>query len=314
MSSGKDPYEILGVSRNATAEEIKRAYRRLAKESHPDRNRNDKRAAERFKEVRAAYEVLGDPQRRAQYDRFGAGGPMPDVHTWTSGAGAPFEDLGFDFGRADDLTSIFEQFFTRAGGARGRRRTRAANVQTRGADLEYALEISFEEAVCGTKREVVLSGGPGADEQERIQFRIPPGVHDGQLIRLRGKGQEGPGGRGDLLIRCHVRPHAYFRREGRDILVDLPLSLTEAALGAEVEIPTLGGTTIVRVPAGTSSGTKLRLRGRGVSGAGAEPAGDLYAVVRIQAPKTLSARARQLLTELSQELNQKPREDLGWPT
>jgi DnaJ-class molecular chaperone len=309
MTDIKDPYQILGVSRNATQGEIKRAYRRLAKQSHPDRNPNDK-SAERFKEVHAAYEVLGDPQRRAQYDRFGAGGPAPDVRAWTTGPGVPFEDLSFDFGSLGDLTSIFEQFFSRAGGRN--RHSSARRPAPRGEDLEHAIELSFEEAIHGTVREVVLTtDGPGRP-QERIRFRVPARVTDGQRIRVPGKGHEGPGGRGDLMIHCRVLPHPYFRQEGNDILLDLPLTLAEAALGTSVEIPTLAGPAVVKVPPGTSGGTRLRLRGRGVRDDRTGQTGDMYAMVRIQVPRNLSVRAQELLRELDQELKQRPREDLGW--
>ncbi len=310
--TSKDPYEILGVPRTATQEEIKKAYRRLAKQYHPDRNPNDKSAEQRFKEVHAAYEVLGDPERRAQYDRFGAGGPAPDVRTWTTGGGVSFEDIGFDFSSLGDLTSIFEQFFSRAGARRsGARRGVAREPQVRGPDIEYTLELSFEEALRGTVRELVLSSPDFGQPSETIRVRIPAGVNDGQRIRVRGKGGLGPGGRGDLMIRCRVRPHPYFRREGDDIVLDRPLTFGEAALGASVEIPTPDGPTVVKVPPGTSAGTKLRLRGRGVRDARGQ-VGDLYAVVRIVVPKTLSARARELIRELEGELKQRPREEVGW--
>jgi DnaJ-class molecular chaperone len=315
MSNNKDPYEILGVGRNATPEEIKKAYRRLAKQYHPDRNPNDKTAEQRFKEVHAAYEVLGDLERRAQYDRFGAGGPAPDVRAWSSGpGGVHFEDIPFDFGSLGglgDLTGIFEQFFSRGTGGRTRRRTTVRPATPRGVDIEHSIELSFEEALHGTVREVVLTPGRAYGESERIRFRVPPGVSDGRRVRIRGKGQEGPGGRGDLLIRCSVRPHPYFRREGLDILLDVPLTFAEAALGTQVEIPTPDGTAVVKVPPGTSCGTKLRLRGRGVRDAAGEH-GNLYALVQIQAPKEVSSRAQQLLGELERELNQHPREHLGW--
>lgn len=303
--ASKDPYDILGVPRSATADEIKRAYRRLAKQYHPDRNQGDKSAEQRFKEVHAAYEVLGDPERRAQYDRFGAGGPRPEFHQWRTHAAGPFEGAGFEFGGFGDLTSIFEQFFSRSGaGQRGRRRA-AARVRPRGANIEHAVELSFEEALRGTTRDVVLSGPDG--RSERISVRIPAGVRDGQRVRIAGKGQAGAGGRGDLIIRCRVRPHPTFRRDGLDILVDLPLTLTEAALGARVEVPTPDGLALVSVPAGTASGTKLRLRGRGVRDARTGRTGDLLAVVRIVPPKSLTPRARELLEALAAELNESPR-------
>lgn len=309
--TNKDPYDILGVSRTASQDEIKKAYRRLAKQYHPDRNPGDKSAEQRFKEVHAAYEVLGDPERRAQYDRFGAGGPAPDVHTWTTSGGVPFGDATISFDSLGDLTGIFEQFFNRGAATGTRRRATGRRSSARGADIEHTAELSFDEAIHGAVREIVLTSGPGQAE-ERIRFRVPPGVSEGQRVRIRGKGQEGPGGRGDLMIRCHVHPHPYFQREGYDILLEAPLTYVEAVLGATIEVPTLGGVTAVKVPPGTSSGTKLRLRGRGVRDERAGQTGDMYVIVRIVAPKEVPPRAMELLQKLEQELNQRPREHLGW--
>lgn len=308
----KDPYEVLGVSRKATQEEIKRAYRRLAKKYHPDRNKGDKAAEEKFKEVQAAYEILSDPKKREEYDRFGAGGPTPNFHEWARQPHPGVHGVHFDFGDFGDLASIFEQFFQRPG-----RRTRTrhgpahtatsdpfagATAAPRGRDLEHEIMLSFEEAARGGKRQIMLesdSGGPA----ERIEVKIPAGVRDGQRIRLRGRGAPGPGGRGDLYLVCRISPHPYFRREGLDLYVDLPLSITEATLGRKVDVPTLNGTASVTVPPGTSSGTKLRLRGRGIRDERTGQVGDLYAVVRIAAPKDLSPKARKLVEELHRELH-----------
>jgi curved DNA-binding protein len=308
----KDPYEILGVARDASQEQIKQAYRRLVMEYHPDRNRGDKAAEQRFKEVQAAYEVLGDPQRRAQYDRFGAGGPPPEFHTWSTHAPDGFAEFHYDFGSLGDLTSIFEQFFQRGrGGVRhAARRTRTARSGPTGGDLEHAVEISLEESIRGTTREVVLQGQDGF-RRERIEVRIPPGVADGQRIRVRGKGQPGPGGRGDLLIVCRVRPHPHLRREGLDLLVDLPLSFAQAALGTTAEVSTLDGVMRVKVPAGTSSGARLRLRGRGVRDPRTGQVGDLFAVVKIVVPRTLTPKARQLIEQLEAELKDEARTGVG---
>lgn len=293
----KDPYEVLGVSRTASAEEIKRAYRRLALRYHPDRNRGDASAAQKFKEVQAAYEILGDPDRRAQYDRFGAGGPAPEFRTW-SVSGDP--GIDFDVSSLGDLSSIFEQFFQRVSQPGGARRA-GGRSRPRGADIEHTIELSFEEAIRGTKREIVLHASNGRPA-ERIEFQVPPGVSEGQRIRLRGRGEEGPGGRGDLLLICRVRPHPHLRREGLDLLVNVPLTFPQAALGARVEIPTLDGPTILHIPPGTSSGTKLRLRGRGVRDPRSGAVGDLYAVAKITVPRTLSPRARSLIEQLADEL------------
>lgn len=310
--SQKDPYEILGVDRTASQDEIKRAYRRLAKEHHPDRNPDNPDAVRRFKEAQAAYEVLSDPQKRAQFDQFGAGGPAPNVHAWTASTGSPFDDAGFDVGAFGDLTSIFEQFFRRGSvGVHSRPQTNVRRqAAPRGSDLEHTIQIGFDEAVRGTTRTVRLADPTGATHE--IDVRIPAGVREGQRIRLRGQGHPGPGGRGDLLIRCEIGAHPYFRREGRDVYLDLPLSIREAALGTRVEIPTPDGTTVLTVPAGTSSGARLRLRGRGIRATQSEPAGDMYAVVRIQVPREISPRARELFEELDQELNQAPRASVAW--
>lgn len=288
----KDPYEILGVPRNASQEEIKRAYRRLAKENHPDRNPGNPQAGERFKEVQAAYEVLGDAGRREQFDRFGAGGPPPDFRAWDSVQGGPAGDAGFDFG---DLNSIFEQFFSQSRAGRSPRRRAPARPPARGADLEYEVEITFEESLRGTTRELRLALGP---ETERIQFRIPRGVADGQRIRLAGRGHPGPGGRGDLIIHVRVHEHPLFRREGLDLLLDLPLRLSEAALGAKIEIPTLDGPTRLTIPPGTASHTRLRLRGKGVHDERSGRTGDLYVIARIVPPRRVTDEQRTLLERL----------------
>lgn len=302
--SRKDPYEILGVSRTAGADEIKRAYRRLAKENHPDRNPDNPAAEQRFKDVQAAYEILRDPQRRAQYDRFGAGGPPPDFHNWTTGRPRGRHAPPVDFGPFGDLSSIFEQFFARSG-PRGRRAApSAARAERSGADLAHTVELSLEEVMHGTSRDIVL-GHDG--HSERITFRVPAGVADGQRIRLRGKGHLGPGGRGDLLVTCRVRPHPIYRRDGQDLLVDVPLTYAEAALGAKVEIPTPQGPALLTIPPGTSSGAKLRLRGRGLANTRAGTTGDLYAVAKIVVPRDVPPRARALIEELATVLDEHPR-------
>ena len=276
----KDPYQILGVTRSASQDEIKRTYRRLAKQYHPDRNPGDKSSENKFKEVQAAYEVLGDPERRAQFDQFGAGGPRPDFQSWTSG-GSPFQGVNFDFGNGGDLSSIFEQFF-RQPRSRGRSRMSPRQApQKPGPDLERTVDLSFEEAVQGTTRDVVIASETGP--AERIQVRIPPGVSHDQRIRVKGKGHPGPGGRGNLMIHCRVKPHPFFKRDGNDLFLDLPLTFAEAACGTKIDIPTLDGVTRLTIPPGTSGGTKLRLRGKGINSKTAP--GDLYVVTKIAIPK-----------------------------
>lgn len=318
--SAKDPYEILGVARTASADEIKRAYRRLAKQFHPDHNPGDKSAERRFKEVQAAYEVLGDADRRQQYDRFGAGGPRPHFEQWSAGgAGGMPGGASVNFGGFGDLADIFEQFFNRGGGAvggaaraRGGRRGGGATTRPRatGENVEHELAISFNEAARGAKRQIELSDGGAVPE--RIEVRIPAGIEDGQRIRLAGRGQAGPGGRGDLFIRCRVTPHAYFRREGRDVLLDLPLTVPEAISGARVDIPTLDGVMRLTVPPGASSGTRLRLRGKGAGDPHGGEMGDMYAVIRIVVPRDATEALRAWVTEHAAEFGGNPRAGLGW--
>lgn len=312
----KDPYEILGVSKSASADELRRAYRRLAKEHHPDRNPNDPKAIDRFKEVQAAYEVLGDAQKREQYDRFGAGGPPPDFGQWSTGHGV--DGVNVDFGDLGDLSSIFAQFF--GGGFGGRasaRRPHASRAKRptapprRGADIAHSIEIDLEEAATGVNREIKLrSDRPG--HTERLEFQVPAGVADGQKIRIAGKGQDGRGGRGDLLIQCRIRPHRYFRREGDDIHLELPLSFSEAALGAKVEIPTLNGHSVLTIPPGTSGGARMRLRGQGLPNIRTKQRGDLFAVVRIVAPKEMNDADRAHIEALAQSLDAHVRTKRPW--
>lgn len=308
----KDPYEILGVPRTASADEIKRAYRRLVKDVHPDHNPGDKNAERRFKDVQAAYEVLGDTKRRSEFDKYGAGGPMPDYQNWShSGPQSQHGNVHVDFDSMGDLSSIFEQFFRRSGGRNGRRRSQAGEMPA-GENIEHAVDISFEEAVRGTTREIAFQG-EGRRVVERIEVKIPPGIGDGQAVRVKGRGQEGAGGRGDLIIRVRVLPHRYFRREGLDIYLDLPLTVPEAVLGTRVDIPTLDGTTRLVVPPGTSSGTKLRLRGKGVTDARGGNTGDLYAAAKISVPREPSARLRSTMEELRDEFGPDPRRELFGP-
>jgi len=321
----RDFYDVLGVSRNASADEIKRAYRKLAKQYHPDRAKGDASAAAKFTEVQEAYDLLSDPKRREQYDRFGHAGPMPEggwqegpggarVYTWNSrGGGAPAD---FDFGDLSDLfgggaggASIFEELI--GGGRRGRRSRRsgaATAPPVRGADLEHEVTLDFEQAVHGTTMQLSQQAPEGG--KETISVRIPPGVSDGQRVRVREKGAAGPAGRGDLYIVCRIRPHAYFRREGDDIYLDLPVTLAEAALGGKVSMPTLEGMTVVTIPPGTASGKKLRLSGKGIANPRTGTRGDQYAVIRIVPPAQPTPRQRKLLEELAETGLGNPREGL----
>ncbi len=334
--SPRDYYEILGVSRNASAEEIKRAYRKLAKQYHPDRNPNDKSAEARFKEVQSAYETLGDPEKRRVYDRFGHAGPAgggagtwrsgpagQHVYTWQTGGGPDIpvdnlEDLFEVFARSGagsfnrQGNSAFDDFFVGSRPRGRRRQPRSARPEPGGPPPpEYPVTLTFDQALRGTTLELRI-GREDSPGGEPVLVRVPAGVADGQRIRIRPKGTQRAGSvAGEVYIRCNVQPHRYFRRQGNDIYIELPLSLSEAALGTKVEIPTLDGRTVLTVPAGTPSGAKLRLKGKGVKPPGNKPQGDQYAVIRIVPPKNLTTRQRQLLEEL-RATDESPRAALAW--
>ena len=297
----KDLYAALGVERGADAESIRKAYRQLARRYHPDVNPGDAEAEERFKTISEAYSVLSDAERRKLYDEFGEislqSGFDPEAARRAREAfGARFGGAGeggfgfpggesFAYGNLDDLLG---QLFERRGWSGG-------PTRRRGADLEAELELDLLDAARGGEQRLAI-GRPTADggvRRESVTVRIPPGVADGGQIRLRGKGGEGLGGGppGDLVARIRIRPHPLFRREGRDLYVDLPVTVREAILGARVEVPTLSGTAVVSVPAGTDSGTRLRLRGKGFPNPSGGSAGDLYAVVQIRVPRRLDEEA-----------------------
>jgi len=332
----RDYYEVLGVGRGATDEEIRSAYRRLARKYHPDLNPGNPQAEHQFKELGEAYEVLSDPKKRAAYDRFGhegvrmgagagagpgAGGPYGQRYTWTGESpfgGSPFDDVAFEAfaGSAGQGAGLFEELFSRLGGAQGRRGPRGRRPPERGADIESQITISFDQAVRGAETSLVLERptGVAAGRPERLTVRIPAGVRDGQRLRLRKQGMSAPGGgqAGDLYLVVRVAPHGVFRREGSDIYVDLPISVTEAALGATVDVPTVHGRTRVHVPPGTASGTRLRLRGQGVAAASGDGRGDQYCVIKIVPPRRLDERQRRLFEELGSLQQESPRTGAEW--
>ena len=302
-----NPYESLGVARDASTAEIKKAYRKLARETHPDLNPGDAAAEARFKEVATAYDILGDETQRANYDEFGeaalqagfdADRARQERESISKRFGSPDPRSGgegFAFGGIDDLLRQFG-----GGGSRG-----GTEFRMRGADVESAMTLGFLDALEGGERSLTImrpSAGGGAVE-ESIKVRIPRGVTDGGKLRIPGKGGLGMGGGppGDLSIRVRVEPHAVFRRVGRDLEFDLPITLAEAVAGAQVEVPTLDGRATLTIPAGTSSHTRLRLRGKGVPGANSDQCGDLMARVRIIAPKDAPAEVLEALSALDQE-------------
>jgi curved DNA-binding protein len=311
MAGSRDFYETLGVPRGASQEELQRAYRKLARAYHPDVNK-DPGAEERFKDIAEAYDVLSDPEQRRRYDAFGADfrqvPPDVDPQTWAraqagaaaggarrggrTGArrgGEPADDW-FQSGSAQDID--LEGLF---GGMFGGRRGGWGPVA--GADQEAELELSVEEAYAGGRRSITLSGPTGT---RTLEVNVPPGVTDGQRIRLAGQGGQGSDGAaaGDLYLVVRLAPHPRYRVQGRDVTVDLPLAPWEAALGASVAIDTPGGEAKVKVPPGTSSGRRLRLRGRGLPNPRGRP-GDLFAEVRIMVPPKLTAAERRLFEQLA---------------
>ncbi|NOT01841.1 MAG: DnaJ domain-containing protein [Phycisphaerales bacterium] len=325
--SHDDFYQVLGVSRTASADEIKRAYRRAAKEHHPDRNPGDKQAESRFNRIQEAYEVLSDRQKRDQYDKYGKVGVGRVVedggqpfYTWGDGSRVQVDDLedffstfGGDRGPGGGGGNVFEQIFGQRGPrGRGRPRTRAEPAPAKGRDVEKHVSLSFEQAVHGGKVNLTLVQADG--RRESVTVTVPPGVDDGQRIRLRGKGTPGPSAAppGDLYIICDVTAHAWFRRDGRDIHLDLPITVTEATLGARIDVPTLHGSVTVTVPPGTSSGSKLKLRGRGLPESAKQPAGDQYVLVQIVPPRNLDDAQRAAVEDLARQLRYDPRVELGW--
>ncbi len=301
----KDYYDILGVKKNAGDDEIKKAYRGLAKKYHPDKNKGNKEAENKFKEISEAYAVLGDREKRTQYDRRGRE---------AFAGGNPFGAGGFDF-------SQFAEQFGRAGararGGGGRRAGGGGGGFTdiftdlfgggggfdmgpqRGADLEAELTIDFRDAVLGATMDLTVSG-------QSIKVRIPEGVAEGQRIRLRGKGAPGDSGgqAGDINVLIHVRPHPFFERRGDDIYIDLPVTVGEAVRGAEVEVPTIRGPVRARIPAGTQGGQTFRISGKGVR------KGDHYYRVQIALPRRVSSEAMDAVETLEREYAENPRANL----
>jgi DnaJ-class molecular chaperone len=324
----RDPYDVLGVQKSASADEVKRAYRKLAKKLHPDANKNDPKAAQRFAELNSAYEILGEEDKRKAFDRgeidaegkprfrgfegFGAGHPGagagresafetfsfgPEGFRRSSGRG------GFGGGFEDIIKDMF------GGAARGARggsgstfdpEDFGAAAQSR--DIQAALTITLPEAAGGTTKRVHLPSG------KDVEVKIPAGLADGQQIRLRGQGLPGPGGPGDVLISVTIAPHPVFNRDGNDLRIDLPVTLYEAVLGAKVRVPTLTGAVDLAVPAGSSSGRIFRLKGKGLKGKTGQ--GDLYATIRIVLPEQGDPELDELMRRWRDNKPYNPRRDI----
>jgi len=309
----KDYYAIMGVERDASSEEIKRAYRKLARKYHPDVSKEPD-AEIRFKELGEAYEVLKDPQKRAAYDQLGADWkagqefhPPPD---WDAG----FEFSGTGFGGGSGFSDFFESLF--GDFSRGPRGGTRAGFQARGEDHHAKVLIDLEDAFNGASRSISLRApetapnGQVVMKERTLNVRIPKGVKEGQRIRLAGQGAPGPGGgqRGDLFLEISFRPHPLYRVEDRDIFLDLPITPWEAALGATLKVPTPTGKVDLKIPAGSGSGRKLRLKGRGIPG---KTPGDLYVIPQITVPPADSDEARELYRKMERELPYNPRKQLG---
>ena len=378
MASKRDYYEVLGVNKNATEDELKKAYRKLAKKYHPDANPNNKAEAEaKFKEVNEAYETLSDPQKRRMYDQFGADGPQG-----FNGAGGPFgggngyysyTSSGFDgFGDFGDLGDIFSSFF---GGGFGGKTNRKQSGPRKGADLNLHLDITFEESFLGVEKEIVITRNetcstchgtgakPGTNpmkcpnckgtgqikqvqntilgqvqttrtcpechgtgeiikepcencrgkgtvrKQPKIRVRIPAGIDNDQTVVLRGEGDPGEKGgpNGDLYITVRIKRHSIFTRKGNNVLCDIPITITQATLGGELEIPMVDGTKErYKIPEGTQTGTKFTIRNKGFKSVNSSSVGDFVFTVVVQTPKKLSKEQRELLVELAKTMNEQP--------
>ena len=348
MAEKRDYYEVLGVQKGASADEIKKAYRKLAKENHPDLHPGDKAAEERFKEINEAYEILSDEDKRAKYDQYGHAAFDPNA-----GFGGGFDGFG-GFG---DLGDIFGDLFGGFGFGGGSR-TRNPNAPHQGEDLRASVNISFEEAAFGCKKDVTVGrvekcsdcGGSGCApgttpevcpdckgsgqvrttqrtpfgmtqtmspcpkcrctgniiHQPKIKVTIPAGIDDEQTISLRGQGNSGINGgpAGDLLVTVIVRPHARFERDGTSVLLEQEISYAQAALGAEVEVPTLDGPVKLTIPEGTQPGSVFRLRGKGIPYLRGSGRGDQFVTVRLAVPKNLSSSQKELLRQFAASMGE----------
>lgn len=316
-----DYYETLGVGRQATQDEIRTAYRQMARKHHPDLNPSDAKAKEKFQRVQEAFDVLNDVQKRELYDRYGSAyetvgggaGPRPGPNPWAGSGGGPGGPQGFDI----NLEDLFGGGGAAVGGGgfadlfKTFKQRNKRSAPTRGSNIEHALTVPFATAVLGGEAEISLRREDGRTESLRV--KIPAGITPGKKIRLRGKGEQSASGgpAGDILIRVDVAPHPHFRRQGNRLDVRVPITLAEAIGGGKIDVPTPHGMISLTVPPGTSSGSRLRAKGQGVKPASGE-AGDLFAEVQIVLPKDMDPAARESLLESLRKYPQNPRAELRW--
>ena len=319
----QDYYATLGVPRTASADEVKKAYRKLARQHHPDLNPNDPKAKEKFQEVQTAFDVLSDQKKRELYDRYGSayesmgsgahrgsgGGarawPGGDAGGAAGGFDVDLEDLFGAGGGGGGFADLFKQF-----NQRGRSQQRRPQ-QSAGADLEHELSIPFATAILGGEAQIAVARSDG--RTETIRVKIPPGIESGKKIRLRGQGEPGVNGgpAGDILIRVDVAPHPHYRRHGKRLEITVPITLDEALAGGKIELPTPHGTITLTVPPNSSSGRKLRAKGQGVKAGSGEP-GDLIAELQIVLPEGLAEEDRQAMIEIARKQADNPRANLQW--
>lgn len=301
----KDYYKILGVDRNATQDDIKKSYRKLARKCHPDTCKDDPNAENKFKEINEAHEVLSDPDKRSRYDALGSNWqqgqdfkPPPDYEQFFDLGGQPRNgrSFRFDFGESPrssggNFSDFFETLFGGFGGMGGASDQHSFRRQApTGRDIESEISITLEDAHKGGTKEIALQGPNGI---KRLNFKIPRGAHDGMKIRLSGQGNSGPGGSGDLYLILRIQQDSRFKIEGENLIMDVPVMPWDAALGETLEIETLEGKVNLRIPAGISTGQRLRFKGRGLS-----HKGDLYAQIKIVLPAQLSNEQKKLFGEL----------------
>jgi DnaJ-class molecular chaperone len=314
-----DYYKILGLARNASAAEIQKAYRQLARKHHPDVNPDDQTAKAKFQQIQKAYEVLNDSEKRELYDRYGssfesmgAGGPGGGAWHSSGPRGAEF-DFSQLFGGPSGGSAGFEGFgdvFRQFGGQPAGGARRARPRPQRGSHLRHELKVPFVTAVVGGESRLNVRRAEGKIEEITVQ--IPAGIESGKTIRLRGQGEPSPSGGqpGDILIAIQVAPHPHFERRGRNLEVSVPVTLAEAGLGAKIDVPTPKGVITLTVPPGTSSGKRLRVKGHGVQSK--DGTGDLYAVIQIVLPSQVDAESAELIRKLDERQAITPRDDLRW--